>query len=417
MPERQNLAWRRDWKDEYLAELCGFANASGGRLLIGVDDSGKVVGVVESRKLLEDLPNKISAQLGIVADVNFREESGLEYIEIVVSSYSTPISYKGVYYLRSGSTNQTLNGVSLASFLNERYGVSWDASPCSDFTLDDVDEYALRRFKNRAVQVGRLPASVIDESKETLMKRLRLIRKGEFVNAAPLLFAEEPEEWITGAYTKIGFFRTDADILYQDEIRGSFLDQVDKIVETIRVKYMKAKISYEGVTRIERYFVPEVALREAVLNALCHKDYARGIPAQISVYEDRLYVSNVGFLPFGWTAENILQKRESLPRNPLVARAFYFAGFIENWGRGVEKIFEECREANVPNPTYCIGSSDVMLKFAAPDDRSFASKNYEATDNANNRTTRNKNKSIDRPTAIERIVRRFTRRPIDGRQC
>ncbi len=378
MREQQDLEWKREWKDEYLAEICGFANAQGGRLLVGVDNSGKIVGVSNARKLLEDLPNKISAQLGIVADVDCREESGLDIIEIRAFPSPTPITYKGVCYRRSGSTNQTLNGAALSSFWNERIGATWDAFPCPDFTLDDVDEYVVKRFKKRASQTARLPVSIFDESKEIFLKRLRLIKNGKLVNAAPLLFAEEPEEWIIGAYTKIGFFRTNADIEYQDEIHGSLLEQVDKIVDTIRVKYMKAKITYEGLRRIERYFVPNVALREAVLNALCHMDYSKGIPVQISVYEDKLYVANNGSLPFGWTADSLLQKHESKPRNPLLARAFYYGGFIESWGRGIENIFEDCRKAEVPKPTYYVNPSDIMLKFTAPYDWPFVSKNRES---------------------------------------
>lgn len=126
------------------------------------------------------------------------------------------------------------------------------------------------------------------------MKKLHLMNNGYLTNAAMLLFANDPEEWQLGAFTKIGFFESDSELRYQDEIHGSLLDQIDRIIETVHLKYMKAKITYEGMQRIERYFVPDGALREALLNALCHKDYARGIPIQVSVYDDRLYIANCG---------------------------------------------------------------------------------------------------------------------------
>lgn len=138
-------------------------------------------------------------------------------------------------------------------------------------------------------------------------------------NAAMLLFSKDPEKWQLGAYVKIGFFETDADLLYQDEIHGSILEQIDKIVELVYLKYMKAKISYEGMQRIERYFVPEADLREALLNALCHKQYQSGVPIQISVYEDRLYIANCGCLPENWTLENLMRKHASSPYNPNIA--------------------------------------------------------------------------------------------------
>ena len=129
-------------------------------------------------------------------------------------------------------------------------------------------------------------------------------------------FSKDPEKWQLGAYVKIGYFETDADLLYQDEIHGSILEQIDKIVELVYLKYMRAKITYEGMQRIERYFVPEEALREALLNALCHKQYQSGVPIQISVYEDKLYIANCGCLPENWTLENLMNKHASSPYNP-----------------------------------------------------------------------------------------------------
>ena len=110
------------------------------------------------------------------------------------------------------------------------------------------------------------------------MEKLHLMNGPYLTNAAMLLFSRDPEKWQLGAYVKIGYFETDADLLYQDEIHGSILEQIDKIVELVYLKYMRAKITYEGMQRIERYFVPEEALREALLNALCHKQYQSDVP-------------------------------------------------------------------------------------------------------------------------------------------
>ena len=184
-----------------------------------------------------------------------------------------------------------------------------------------------------------------------------------------LLFSKDPEKWQLGAYVKIAFFETDADLLYQDEIHGSILEQIDKIVELVYLKYMKAKITYEGMQRIERYFVPEAALREALLNALCHKQYQSGVPIQISVYEDKLYIANCGSLPENWTVESLMRKHASSPYNPNIAHVFYLAGFIESWGRGIEKICSACEKDGVPQPSYTINPGDIMIEFTAPEDR------------------------------------------------
>lgn len=302
MPENQNIEWKAKWKDDYLEWICGFANAQGGKIYIGCDDDGNVLGLPNIRKLLEDIPNKIRNAMSIVVDVNQLERDGKEYLEIVVPPYPVAINCKGVYYYRSGSTMQTLSGPELESFILRKRGASWDNMPLPGFTLDDIDDNLVKKFKNLAAKKGRIDQSVLDESKADLMEKLRLTNAGYYTNAAMLLFSKDPDRWQLGAYTKIGFFENDADLRYQDEIHGSLLEQIDKIIEVIHLKYMKAKITYEGMQRIERYFVPDAALREALLNALCHKQYESGVPIQISVYEDKLYIANCGRLPDNWTA-------------------------------------------------------------------------------------------------------------------
>ena len=369
MPEQQNIEWKESWRDEYLKWICGFANAQGGKLYIGCDDSGNVVGIDNSKKLLEDIPNKVRDAMGIIVGVNLLTEGGKEYIEIDVPSYPVGISCKGVYHYRSGSTKQILTGPALEAFLLRKHGATWDNSPMPAFTMDDVDDNVVAAFKKLAAKKGRIDSSLLDEPKEVLLDRLHLINGDYLTNAAMLLFSKDPERYQLGAFLKIGYFKTDADLLYQDEVHGSLLKQVDKAIELIYLKYMRAKITYEGIQRIERYFVPEAALREALLNAVCHKQYQSGIPVQISVYEDRLYVANVGSLPEDWTLEKLMNKHTSKPYNPNIAYVFYLAGFIESWGRGVEKICNALKADNLPMPEYTVNSGDIMIKFTGPEDR------------------------------------------------
>ena len=369
MTEKQNIEWKAIWKDDYLAWLCGFANAQGGRLYIGMNDNGDVIGLKNTHKLLEDLPNKIRDAMGIIVNINLLQKDGKDYIEVEVPPYPIAISCKGNYYYRSGSTNQKLTGPELENFILRRRGVTWDNMPLPTFHFDDVDDGVVKRFKQWAAKKGRIGKDVLDEPKDILMEKLHLTNAGYLTNAAMLLFSNDPEKWQLGAYTKIGYFESDADLLYQDEIHGSLLDQIDRIVELVYLKYMKAKITYEGMQRIERYFIPEAALREALLNALCHSNHSLGIPVQISVYEDRLYIANSGCLPENWTIDNLMTKHASKPFNPNIAHVFYLAGFIESWGRGIEKICAACQEDGIPLPEYTINPGDIMIKFTAPEDR------------------------------------------------
>ena len=207
------------------------------------------------------------------------------------------------------------------------------------------------------------------ERSNALLEKLHLTNGEYLTNAAMLLFSDDPDKYELGAFIKIGYFETDADLLYQDEIHGPLLEQVDKAIDLIYTKYMRAKITYEGIQRKERYFVPEAALREALLNAICHKQYQSRIPIQVSVYDDRLYVANIGSLPENWTLDNLLGKHASKPYNPDIASVFYLAGYIESWGRGVEKICEALEKDGLPMPEYTVHPGDIMIKFTGPEDR------------------------------------------------
>ena len=133
MPESQNTEWKSKWKDEYLEWICGYANAQGGKIYIGCDDEGNVLGLPNARKLLEDIPNKIRDAMGIIVGVNLLDEDGKEYIEIDVPPYPSAISCKGVYYYRSGSTRQILTGPALEAFLMRKRGATWGQSAATGF--------------------------------------------------------------------------------------------------------------------------------------------------------------------------------------------------------------------------------------------------------------------------------------------
>jgi ATP-dependent DNA helicase RecG len=173
---------------------------------------------------------------------------------------------------------------------------------------------------------------------------------------------------VPGATIKIGFFVTDDDLRYQDEIRGDLFSQVERALVLLHSKYLKAYIRYDGLQRVERYLFPLQALREALLNAVIHKDYATGIPIQISVYEHQIVFWNPGQLPENWTHKHLLAKHPSHPFNPLLASAFFRAGYVESWGRGIEKILNDCRQYGMPAPVFDTAVSGLMVTFrAAPD--------------------------------------------------
>jgi len=361
--ENQNIEWKQTWKDEYLKWICGFSNAQGGKIFIGLDDNGLPVGLENTKTLLEDIPNKVRDVLGIIVDVNLKVKERTEYVEVVVAPSSSPVNYKGEYHYRSGSTKQILKGASLTEFLTSRTGHTWDDVPVDRVGIEDLDDESFELFRKLALKSGRMDEIDLKISNEQLLDNLGLLHEGKLIRAGILLFHKKPTKILKGAYIKIGFFETDADLLYQDEIHGSLFQQAEKIMDILYTKYLKATIAYDGITRIEQYPFPKEALREALFNAITHKNYATQIPIQVSVYGDKLYISNDCIFPIGWTARTLFEKHRSKPYNPSIANGFFRAGLVETWGRGIEKICEACKKYEIPHPEYRLYSEDIMVKF------------------------------------------------------
>ena len=218
MKESQHLEWKETWRDEFLRWICGFANADGGTLHIGRNDKGVVIGLPDAAKLLEDLPNKIRDILGIIVAVNLRQEKGAEFIEIIVPPYPNPISYRGHYFQRSGSTMQELKGAALDRFLLRRQGRTWDGVPMPGVKVTNLSTAAIRQFRDLARTSGRLDPADLRSSKAALVEKLQLTEGTYLKHAAVLLFHEDPEKFVTGAFVKIGFFRSASDLAYHDMI-------------------------------------------------------------------------------------------------------------------------------------------------------------------------------------------------------
>ncbi|MEN9523814.1 MAG: hypothetical protein RL065_2191 [Bacteroidota bacterium] len=362
--EHQQIEYKRDWSDEYIKWIAGFANSQGGKIYIGINDKGEVSGLKNAQKLLEEIPNKVKDILGILVDVNLKTKNKLQYLEIKVEAYPYPINYKGQYFFRSGSTKQELKGASLDKFILKKQGVKWDGVPLLNLTIKDLSKSAFKYFKEKAIAANRITT---DDAK---LKPIALIEKlllhtdtNYYKRATALLFHPNPEKYVTGAFIKIGFFRTDADLIYQDEVHGTLFEQVEQTMQLLLTKYLKAFISYKGLHRIEKYQIPEPALREAVLNAVVHKDYSGGAPIQISVYEDKLMIWNDGQLPDDWTVARLRTKHPSKPYNPAIANCFFRAGLIESWGRGTIRMMDECRSENIPIPSFSIDATEFFVTF------------------------------------------------------
>jgi len=374
MKESQNIEWKSEWRDEFLKWICGFANAQGGKIYIGVDDTGNISGIKNAKELLQILPNKILDILGIIAPVNLLMEGEKEYIEIIVEPFSFPVNFRGQYYIRSGSTKQELKGNNLNKFLLGKIGKRWDGVEIPTVSLQDLKAESVQRFRNKAHKSRRVDEDILNDNLEVLLEDLQLLENGFLKRATVLLFHPHPEKYVPGAFIKIGYFKSDDDLAFQDVVQGSIMEQIEKTEELLRTKYFIYTIEYEGISRIEKPPFPEKAIREALLNAVAHKDYSDPNAIQISVYADQIIFWNPGTFPEKWNAQTLKTKKSSKPFNPFIANALFRCGDIEAWGRGTLKMINEAVLNKSLPPDFQSTSNEFTITFFKDVKSAFKSK-------------------------------------------
>ncbi len=356
MQEKQTIEFKSKWKDEFLKVIAAFANSEGGKLFIGIDDKGKVVGALKSKKLLEDLPNKIKNKLMIVPFVNVEEREGKEVICIEILPANFPVFYEGKIFIRSGSTIQELSGIELSSFLLNKTGQTWDSLP-TDVLIDELDNKTIEVFKKLARD--RLPLIKQEINIENLIEKLKLFaRDKKLTRAGVLLFSKEPQKYFLTAYTKIGRFRSDTEIIDTVLAEGNLFQQLNITMSAIK-KHLNVRfdttVNGSGINNLSRKDIwdyPLEALREAIINAIVHKDYLDSSPIQIKIFDDKIVIWNSGKLIPPLTVEKLKSQHPAKQRNPLIASIFYYAGLIEAWGSGTTKMIKLCKEHNLPEPEF-----------------------------------------------------------------
>lgn len=298
-----------------------------------------------------------------MVDVNLLHDGDKRYIEIVVEPYPYPVTYKGQYHYRSGSTKQELKGAALNKFLLDRIGVRWCNVPVPSVKMEELSSESIQDFKESGIKRKRMDADVLADSTTDFLSSLDMLVDGQITRAGVLMFHPKPEKLFPGAFIKIGFFRSDSDLAFQDEIHGSLVRQVDRTFDLLTTKYMNYLISFEGLQRIENPPYPEGPLRECILNSVSHKDYAEQVPIQISVYPDRIVFWNPGSLPESWTVENLLKKHPSRAFNPAIANAFFRCGEVDAWGRGIGKIVDGAISEKLLPPIFDTSFGGLMVTF------------------------------------------------------
>jgi len=374
MMENDKVEFKESWRDEYLKVIAGFANSNGGTLYIGCTDNGEVIGVTEeqAKRLLEELPNKIRNKLRITPKVLEEHFDGKIVIEIDVRRSDQLVALDGRYYFRSGSTTQELTESELKNLLLERTDKTWDSFPVEG-SLNDLDSESIKRWKH--LLASNRVSYADSESTEWLLRKTKLVTAdGHLTRACMLLFGKDPQTHFISAYTRVGRFKDGTTILDTVDIKGNLLQQLDGSLEVIK-KHLKVKfdtsvteLTLEGTRRREIWDYPLDALREALINALVHRDYS-DYTSQIliRIFDDEIWFSNPGKLLPPLTTEDLKKEvHDTVHRNALLAEAFYLAGLIERWGTGTTKMVRLCTEQGLPEPVFIVketGTGSFTVQF------------------------------------------------------
>jgi ATP-dependent DNA helicase RecG len=349
MIESQTTEFKATWRDEYLKSISAFANTDGGKLFIGFDDIGNPLGVKNSKKLLEDIPNKIISKLGISPSVELIKKQNKEVICISVQPAPTMISYNGKHYIRCGSTTQEINGSELLQLILNKAGKTWD-SLLSEAGLEKINEETVNRFRKLAN--NKITSISKTDSVNKIFSNLELINNNKNLrNAAVLLFGKRPQSYFISAKARVGRFRSGIDIADTVIAEGNLFEQLEIVLEAIK-KHLSVRFDIKDIQRKDIWDYPLEAIREAVINSLIHKDYLSTAEIQIKIYDDKIWIWNPGKLPPELKVDDLKKDHSSYPRNPLIASVFYLAGYIERWGSGTKRIVDLCKEQGLPEPEY-----------------------------------------------------------------
>lgn len=347
--ETETAEFKGILNESFYKTISAFANTKGGIVLLGADKEGNVTGVESSSKFLEDLTNRIVDKLSVYPEIHTLDEKGKRVLAVKIGRSSYPVSYEGRYYERIGNTTREMSPEKLRKLLLT--GMPWD-SIAGNFSLKEIDARTVEKLVRLAVREKRLTNLSLNDSPRVVLEKLKLLIDGKLTNGAILLFGKEPQKYFINLCVRIGRFKTETTIIDDKWAKGNLFQQFEETINILK-QFISVRYEIEDFQREDIWDYPIPALREALLNALIHRDYfniANFIT--IKVYDDHIWFSNPGRLPEGITIEELKKPHGSHLRNPLIAKVFYLAGFIEQYGSGTVRMVEWMKKAKLPEPEY-----------------------------------------------------------------
>lgn len=324
--------------------LCAFMNAHGGQVVVGVEPNGTISGQIIADKTWQDLAqvlNRFDPPAQVEKEQIAIGTGGREVLvlKVMPSADSLPCTYDGRPYQRVGSTTSVMPQEVFQALLLERVHSKrrWE-NEVAGRTIDELDAVEIRRTVSAGVASGRLPADTSADDLTDVLDRLGLRVNGALLNAAFVAFGRSFLPHYPQCQLRMARFRgTDKnEFLDQRQLHGHAFGLLSEAMQfLIRHLPVAGRIEPGLFERVDEPLFPPVALREALVNAFCHRDYAQtGGAVSLAIYDDRLEIWSSGKLPFGVDVASLKHEHLSRPRNPLIAEIFYRRGLVERWGRG-----------------------------------------------------------------------------------
>jgi ATP-dependent DNA helicase RecG len=316
-----------------------------GTLYFGIKNDGRVIGQEISEKTLRDVSKSISDKIepNIYPEINTIHIEGKSCVKVQFHGSSVPYYAFGRAYIRVSDEDRQLSAKEIERLIlkKNRDRIKWE-SELSEFSISKVDESAVSDYVKRANIAGRIDFAF--DNAGNILKKLNLVKNGRLLKAAEVLFCNENTIEVQGAV----FAGTDR-VTFLDirQFKGTIFSLLEKSEE-----YISERINWRAeIGRLKREEIPEIpvkAIREALVNSFCHRDYYAPESNKIAIFKDRVEIWNPGTFPEGLTPEDFITGEEqSVLRNPLIAEILYKSKEVERWGSGLKRIYEECMADNV----------------------------------------------------------------------
>ena len=350
--ESETLELKESFNQRVVETAGAFANTAGGTILVGVDEGGTVRGAPVTEELMKDWAVRISnaSEPTLIPDVSTLDVDGRTVGVIQVRDHPMrPVAIRGRCYRRVGASNRQMTPTEISELHLHSQGMTWDMVTAPGSSIEELDLGKVRDYVERARRAGRR-AFPDDEDPSVILEKTGLVKDGRPTWAAMIAFGERPP---VQAKVRCGKIRGTHMIVDAYEVSAPLLEQVDEVMAYMR-RVLQLSFEFTGqARRTEVWEYPLDAVREAVTNAVCHRDYTSSAEVLIQIFDDELVISNPGSLPLGMTMEMLMDpNHRSVPRNRHIAMLFHDVELIERYGSGIERIHAECDRLQVPRPEF-----------------------------------------------------------------